>query len=92
MDNTFGILLANDLDFIFPQYLKEYDIFSYFSIIIYLLCRKEDKLVRDYSENVCCFEIPHELLTSSKINFTPIDLDNAVDICYNYIDKFIKEI
>ena len=90
LDTTFGIILANDLDYIYPKYLKDYDIFSYFSIIFYLLCRKEDKLINDYKDNICSFEVPHEMLTSSKINFTPVDLDNAVEICYGYIEKFLS--
>lgn len=90
LDSTFGIILSNNLDYIFPDCLEEFDIFSYVSIIFYLLCRKEDKLINDYKKYVCTFEIPHEFLTSSKIDFTQTDLDNSIDICYNYVEKFLK--
>ena len=91
LDTTFGIIISNNLDYIFPDYVERLDMFSYVSIIFYLLCKREDKLITNYKKHVCTFEIPHEFLTSSKIDFTPLDLDNSIDICYNYIDNYLKD-
>lgn len=92
LDTTFGIILSNNLDYIFPNYLEELDMFSYVSIIFYLICRKEDKLINDYRKYICTFEIPHEFLTSSKIDYTLDDLENSIDICYNYVKQYLTTI
>lgn len=93
IDETFGILLSNTRDYIYPEYLESMKLFDYINSSLYLLVIKNEELLIKYSENYCIFEIPKQILFGLDFKNIPIEnLKNLIKMAYNILCNNIKYI
>ena len=91
IDKTFGILLSNSLDYIYPEHLEEISASSYLSVVYYLISDKENNMIKTYKNNMCQFEIPYEILHGLQLDYKRDNLLNVIDICYDYTKKRLNK-
>lgn len=81
---TLGILVTNEQDYLYPEYFATLKLTDYIACMYDIFNSKEISILEKYKKDIIKIAVPNNLLSASDIELTEDNLNNIINICYNY--------